>query len=144
MNEILQGLMPALSVFAVTVGTVFLGWLTTKLNEKFGKEIEEAKKVMESLDRDALHSAFRTAAAVVVGKGLVGQEAIDFMLKYVFKSTPEALENLSPSTQVLVEIATSKLEEQATKKMYEVAISNGVNPAILRNALVAAQTAVKR
>ena len=29
MNEILQGLMPALSVFAVTVGTVFLGWLTT-------------------------------------------------------------------------------------------------------------------
>lgn len=144
MKELMIEVMPAFIGMLGLALMAFLGFISLQIKARFSVQIEEAKKVMESLDRDALHSAFRTAAAVVVGKGLVGQEAIDFMLKYVFKSTPEALKNLGPSTQVLVEIATSKLEEQATKKMDEVARSNGVNPAILRNALVAAQTAVNR
>lgn len=135
MNEILQGLMPALSVFAVTVGTVFLGWLTTKLNEKFGKEIEEAKKVIESFDRDALHKAMETAATLAKGKGLIGEMAVEFILDYVFKSTPDAVKGLEAGGEVLADLAKAKLEEKVEKSLDSIAKSNGIPPDLLLNAI---------
>lgn len=135
MNEILQGLMPALSVFAVTVGTVFLGWLTTKLNDKFGKEIEEAKKVIESFDRDALHKAMETAATLAKGKGLIGEMAVEFILDYVFKSTPDAVKGLEAGGEVLADLAKAKLEEKVEQSLDSIAKSNGIPPDLLRNAI---------
>ena len=135
MNEILQGLMPALSVFAVTVGTVFLGWLTTKLNDKFDKEIEEAKKVIESFDRDALHKAMETAATLAKGKGLIGEMAVEFILDYVFKSTPDAVKGLEAGGEVLADLAKAKLEEKVEQGIDSIAKSKGIPPDLLRNAI---------
>ena len=127
--------MPALSVFAVTVGTVFLGWLTTKLNDKFGKEIEEAKKVIESFDRDALHKAMETAATLAKGKGLIGEMAVEFILDYVFKSTPDAVKGLEAGGEVLADLAKAKLEEKVEQSLDSIAKSNGIPPDLLRNAI---------
>lgn len=135
MNEILQGLMPAISVFAITVGTVFLGWLTTKLNAKFSKEIEEAKKVIESFDREALHKAMETAATLAKGKGLIGEMAVQFVLDYVFKSTPDAVKGLKAGGGVLADIAKAKLEEKVEQGVDAIAKSKGIPPDLLRNAI---------
>lgn len=113
LNEILTNMTPAITLAITTIGLAALGFVTARLNEKFKVEIEQGKKIIEGLDREVLHKALSTAAEVAVDRGLIGAAAIDFMLKYVVKSSPDAVKALNPSTQVLSQIAESKLAERA-------------------------------
>lgn len=109
MNDLIQQLLPALLSLVGIIAMAAIGSISMKLNKKFAVEIEQGKKVIESFDREALHKAMETAAALVKGKDLIGQKAIDFMLDYVFKSTPDAVKGLAPSAKVLADIAQAKL-----------------------------------
>lgn len=137
MNELITGLLPAITSFAVVAGTLILGFLSTKLSAKYKIQIEEGKKVIEKIDRDALHKALETAASLVKGKGLLGEMAIEFMLDYVFKSTPEAIQNLQPTAAVLQELAKSKLEKVQDTAVEQVAAGSGISPERLRQAIEA-------
>lgn len=137
MNELITGLLPAVTSFGVVVGTLILGFLSTKLSAKYKVQIEEGKKVIEKIDRDALHKALETAASLVKGKGLLGEMAVDFMIDYVFKSTPDAIRNLKPSSAVLQELAKSKLEKVQEAAVEQIAIGSGISPERLRQAIEA-------
>lgn len=138
LNDILNGIAPALTVALTTIGLALLGFITARLNSKFKVEIEQGKKIIEGLDREALHKAFATAATVAVDRGLIGPEAVDFMLRYVTKSTPDAVRDLNPSTQVLTQIAESKLAEKAQKAV------EGLDTETLLRGLKGANTALSR
>lgn len=111
MNDLIQQVLPALLSLVGIVALAAIGAISMKLNKKFAVEIEQGKKVIESFDREALHKAMETAALLVKDKGLIGQKAIDFMLDYVFKSTPDAVEGLAPGAKVLTDIAQAKLTQ---------------------------------
>lgn len=111
MNDLIQQILPGVLSFVGVVFLIALGSISMKLTKKYSVEIEEGKKLIESLDREALHKAMETAAALVKGKGLIGDAAIDSMLEYVAKSTPDAIKGLSPSPKVLQDIAQAKLTQ---------------------------------
>lgn len=113
LEKLMLELAPAALLLASTAGLAFLGWLTTRLNSKYAVEIEQGRKIIEGLDREALHKAFETAAALAIDKGLIGKQAVDFMLQYVFKSTPDAVKGLSATKSVLTNIAEAKLADKA-------------------------------
>lgn len=113
LGKLMVELAPAAMLFLSTAGLAFLGWLTARLNSKYAVEIEQGRKIIEGLDREALHKAFETAAALAIDKGLIGKQAVDFMLQYVFKSTPDAVKGLSATNALLTNIAEAKLADKA-------------------------------
>lgn len=108
------------------VATLFMAWLAPILHKKYNIDLEAAKKQLESIDREALHRALDTAAALAASFGLSGQEAVDFIKRHVLKSTPEAMVNLSPDTQTFTNLATAKLIEKETKSVEDFAAKQGV------------------
>lgn len=137
MQAIINQLMPEIMAFAGLLISSFLAWLGLMLRKKLGLEAEEVKKVLESFDRQALHKAFETAAALAKSKGLVGGNAIDFMLTYVFKSTPDAITGLKATSGTLRDLAEAKIQEVAEKSFDELAKSQGIPPELLRGAIEA-------
>lgn len=64
---------------------------------------------IEARHREALHSALMTGIQAALGRGLVGQAAIDAATVYAAQSVPDALARLDPDSGVLAELARSKL-----------------------------------
>lgn len=120
MKDFFDMALPIIISILSGTGTIFLVILIVQLGKKFGldreqvlHEIERAKKGIEAGDREALHWALETAARLAVSRGLIGQSAIDFVLRYVGRSTPEAINNLRPSPTTMKDLVESKLIEAA-------------------------------
>jgi hypothetical protein len=97
-----------------TVVPLLLGWVAVILKQKYNIELE-------AKDQTALHSAILTgitaALAKVANRGAPSSEIISQAIDHANASVPDALKRLKPSTEVLVNIAHSKmklLEQQAT------------------------------
>lgn len=126
MNDLIQQLLPAVLSLVGFAALAAIGAISMKLNKKFAVEIEQGKKVIESFDRDALHKAMATAATVALSRGLIGEDAMRFILRYVGVSVPDALLSLSPDTQVLRDIAMAKLAEASKIPVAEILAKTAV------------------
>lgn len=104
MNVFMEAVMPQLVLLISAVLTALLGWLTTMVREKWNIEIE-------AKHRDALHSAIMTGVLVALKQNLTGPAAVSVALDHVKKSVPDALKKLGPSTEILTNLAKSKIEE---------------------------------
>ncbi len=97
---------PALATIVVSLITGLIGWLTLTLRTKLNIDIEAGL-------RGALHAALETGAGVAASQGLKGPNAVEAAIAHASISTPDAMIALSPSRQVLVNIATAKLQQLA-------------------------------
>lgn len=116
MEKLLQDLYPAIISAAGILIPMIGAYAAYLFKKKTGFDILAAKKAIESGDREALHSALETAAKLAVEKGLIGQEAIDFMLRYTEESSPDAVEGLNPTRGLAIKLASSKLSEEKSKQ----------------------------
>ncbi|MDO5631117.1 MAG: hypothetical protein Q4G22_04695 [Paracoccus sp. (in: a-proteobacteria)] len=66
---------------------------------------------IEARHREALHSALMSGIRAAILKGLRGDAAVDMAIAHATASVPDALSRLQPSADVLISIATAKLEE---------------------------------
>jgi hypothetical protein len=72
-------------------------------------------KAREAKDREALHSAIKSgtnAAEKQLGDAGTTSEKIAYALDYARESVPDAMRNLKPSQEVLVNLAQAKIEEK--------------------------------
>lgn len=83
-----------------------LGWAANTARKKWGIDIE-------AKHRAALHSAIMTGARLALQRGLTGQEAINQILQHVQISVPDAVIGLDARTEVLGNLAKSKMQEIA-------------------------------
>lgn len=110
-EQIIKELTPVVISAAGIVITALAGWIASLLSRKLGVDKEVAQKAIEEFNRKAMHLAAQTAAKLAVERGMVSQQAVDFILNYMKESTPEALLELMPTKKVLRDIAESKLAD---------------------------------
>jgi len=90
-----------LQVIASVLGLLLI-WVTGTLKTRWGIEIE-------ARHREALHSAIMSGILSALTKGLSGTDAVTDALAYARKSVPDAINALSPSPDVLDDLAQAKL-----------------------------------
>lgn len=101
-------LMPhLLEIFGVVI-TILIASLVQTLKARFGIEVE-------ARHREALHSALLSGIRAALGRGLLGQAAVDDALRYVLDSVPDAITALNPNANVLTDLAAAKLREVMEK-----------------------------
>lgn len=107
LTDIYTAILPTLlELIAAILGVVLLR-VSAVAKEKWGIEIE-------ARHREAFQTAVMSGIAAALAKGLQGSDAIDFAVKHVEASVPDALAALKPSAQVLTNIASAKLNAAAT------------------------------
>lgn len=107
------------------------------IKKKTGIDIEAGKKVIESGNRDALGTALETATTLALGKGLIGKLALDFVLDYVERSSPEAT-RMAKKAGVLLDKAEAALTKPAVKQVQDIIKATGSDK--LADALKKAQS----
>lgn len=88
------------------------------LKQKTGIDVQAGMKKIEAGNRDALGSALQTAVTLALGQGLVGKLALDFVLEYARRSSPEAAA-MAERAGVLVEKAEAALTAPVIQQTQE-------------------------
>lgn len=66
---------------------------------------------IEAVHREALHSALMSGIRAALSRGLTGTAAVASAVSYAQSSVPDAIRALSPSAEVITQIAEAKLDE---------------------------------
>lgn len=120
MEELLEVGVKVAGIVAATAITLAAAWL----KKKTGVDIEAGRKVIEGGNRDALGTALDTAVTLALGKGIIGKMALDFVLDYVQKSSPEATE-MARKAGVLLDKAEAALNKPAIKQVEQIIKATG-------------------
>ena len=88
---------------------------------------------IEARHREALHSALFSGVRAALARGLNGQAAIEAAVAYAARSVPDALAKLGPSSEVLSDLASSKLLEVIEKVPVIDFSGNRVMPDLIRS-----------
>lgn len=97
-------ILPTLLQVIGSVLGLLLIWVTGTMKTRWGIEIE-------ARHREALHSAIMSGIRAALTKGLGGTDAVKDALAYAEQSVPDAIAALSPSPDVLADLAQAKLRE---------------------------------
>ena len=92
-----------LQLIGAILGVLLIG-AANMARHRWGIEIE-------ARHREALHSAIMSGIRAALAKGASGDTAVTSALAYTYKSVPDALAALTPSSQVLKDLAEAKLKE---------------------------------
>lgn len=84
--------------------TVFFGWISLQLREKWHIEIEEKHS-------QRLHSALMSGAQMAMERKLTGQAAVSLAVEYAKSSVPDAIRYLTAPDGVLFNLAMAKLHQ---------------------------------
>ncbi len=84
--------------------TALIGLATVRFQRWTGTQIQ-------ARHREALHSAIMTAARLAVARSLAPDAATEFVSSYVRASVPDALKQLTPTTETMGALVRSKLLE---------------------------------
>ncbi|MDF3606579.1 hypothetical protein PE067_10745 [Paracoccus sp. DMF-8] len=114
MRDIVTAITPGLVEILGVLLTGIIAWASAKAREKWGIDIE-------ARHRQALQSALMTGARLALAHELTGQKALDIILHYVRQSVPDAINNLNPDPDVLVDLAKANLEQAVTEKARDLA-----------------------
>lgn len=120
MDELLQVGTQIAAIVAATALTLASVWI----KKKTGIDIEAGRKVIEGGNRDALGTALDTAVTLALGKGIVGKLALDFVLDYVQRSSPEAT-RMAREAGVLLDKAEAALAKPAIKQVEQIIKASG-------------------
>ncbi len=114
-----------LQLIGAALGAALL-WLSRVAKERWGIEVE-------ARHREALHSALFSGVRAALARGLNGQAAIEAAVAYAARSVPDALAKLGPSSEVLSDLASSKLLEVIEKVPVIDFSGNRVMPDLIRS-----------
>lgn len=101
-TELYASILPTILELTAAVLSVVLLRLSAVAKRKWGIEIE-------ANHREAFQSAIMSGISAALSRGLTGSAAIDAAIEHAEASVPDAMAALKPTQQVLVNIASAKL-----------------------------------
>jgi hypothetical protein len=112
-DEFFATVVPALLSFLSVALPALLAWIGTIFKSWKDKQ-------NEATDRQALHSALTTGIQSAEQKyrgspDLPAKDKVAYAIDYAQKSVPDAIRNLKASTETLVKLTQSKLQQEEKK-----------------------------
>jgi len=95
-------LSPYLIELLAALMTIFIAQVSLAVRRRTGLEIEAAL-------RQALHQALETGAMAAKKDGKFGEDAVQATIAHARSSVPDAIRQLAPPPDVLVNLALSKI-----------------------------------